>query len=52
MELSRPRQPAGWKAAVTGHVEHGSGVQIQKFGHLSGIQDRRVLLANGFETVG
>ncbi len=52
MKLARPRQPTGREATIARHVENGSGVQVEKFGHLSGVEDGRVLPTNGFEAVG
>ncbi len=45
VELPAPRQPARRQPSVGGHQKHCPGVEVQQLGHLSGRQDRWVLLA-------
>jgi len=51
MELARTGEPTGRETPIAGHVEDSSGVQVKKFGYLSSIEDWRVLLSDGLESV-
>ena len=44
--LSRLGKPAGRQSAVVGHGENRADIQIEHFGNLGRVEDRRVRLAD------